>query len=71
MPMSDYKLSAEELSYKCDLGQFEFNTTADLEGKFDLSGQDRALSALEFGLNIKHKGYNIYALDFREDEELA
>ena len=71
MPMSDYKLSVEELMYKDNLDQFEFNTTADLTGEFDLSGQDRALRALDFGLNIKHKGYNIYALNFKEDEELT
>jgi lon-related putative ATP-dependent protease len=37
-----------------------FETTAGIEAFTGISGQRRAASALEFGLNIKTKGYNIY-----------
>ncbi len=57
---------AKELSYKqlksiCDPKKFEFKTTRELE-KFDgIIGQERALSALKFGLKVKSKGFNIFA----------
>jgi lon-related putative ATP-dependent protease len=68
--MSDYQLAADQLSYNCDLGEYGIATTAELEGAFRLGGQDRALAALDFGLQINQAGYNIYALNFRADDEL-
>ncbi len=39
-----------------------FKTTDELEGIFDIIGQERAARSIEFGLNVKMKGYNIYAM---------
>lgn len=36
-------------------------TTKDLEPNDDIIGQDRALRALSFGLEIREKGFNVYA----------
>ena len=56
---------AKELSYKqlkriCDPKQFKFKTTKELEGFDGVIGQERALKALEFGLKVKSKGFNIF-----------
>ena len=54
------KLQAEELKLFCEPLNFEFETTetvAPLEG---IVGQERAVRAMEFGLSIKHRGYNIF-----------
>ena len=60
--MAITKLNSEQLYRKCDPAKFEFNTTADLEERLSALGQDRAISAVELGINIKSKGYNLFCL---------
>ncbi len=55
----------EELKYtalknKFNLGSLKFETTAEIDPYFGIIGQERAVKALDFGLNVKSKGYNIY-----------
>lgn len=38
----------------------EFNTTGEFEALDEIVGQDRAVDALHFGMNMKGAGYNIY-----------
>ena len=55
-------LSPEELHRDCNPSQFNFKSTAELE-KLDLViGQDRAVKAVSFGIDIKSAGYHIFAL---------
>jgi len=54
------KLDYTELRKFCDPNQFNFNTTQDLDPHHGMIGQDLAARALEFGLAVKKKGYNIY-----------
>ncbi len=54
------KLDFHELREKCDPENFLFRSTEDIEPLSDIIGQERAVSAMEFGLKIKQKGYNIY-----------
>ena len=54
-----------ELNYKslkkvCDPNKLPFETTEELEGISTGIGQDRGIKALEFGLNVDVKGYNLY-----------
>ena len=56
------KLVRNDLYHACDLSEWTFNTTTDLEGLTEHLGQDRAMEALKFGIGIKHEGYNLYAL---------
>lgn len=54
-----------ELNYKalktyCKTDNFDFNTTAELEDNDKGIGQDRAIRALEFGLNVDVRGNNLY-----------
>ena len=58
--MSITKLSPKQLYKKCDTSKFDFNSTADLEERLSALGQDRAISAVELGINIKSKGYNLF-----------
>ncbi|MGB5456172.1 MAG: ATP-binding protein, partial [Gammaproteobacteria bacterium] len=56
------KLEPELLYRRCDAGQFEFETTAELEDLAELVGQPRAVEAVNFGVGIQQDGYNLFAL---------
>ena len=55
-------LPAEKLRWVCDLDLFDFDTTADLSELEEVLGQDRAVRAVTFGINMRSDGYHIYAL---------
>lgn len=54
------KLTPAELKQCCDPSIFKFRSTDELEPLSDIIGQERAVRAMEFGLKINHKGYNIF-----------
>lgn len=60
--MTITRLKPAELYTKCDPKKFDFTTTAELPERLSALGQDRALSAVELGINIKSKGYNLFCL---------
>jgi lon-related putative ATP-dependent protease len=60
--MSISKLSSSQLYTKCDPQKFSFASTAELEERLSALGQDRALAAVEIGINIQSKGYNLFCL---------
>ena len=60
--MAITKLTSEQLYRKCDAAKFDFTTTADLEERLSALGQDRAICAVELGINIKSRGYNLFCL---------
>ncbi len=55
-------LSASELYQYCDVQQFDFDTTDQLDDLSEIIGQSRALEAIHFGIGIKRDGYNLFAL---------
>ncbi len=55
-------LSAEEIHLPCDSARFGFGTTKEVSPLTCFVGQERALEAIDFGLNIQSLGFNIYAL---------
>jgi lon-related putative ATP-dependent protease len=55
------ELSAEQTDLAIDLRSLDFGTTAEVEPLDAIIGQNRAMSALEVGLGIHEKGYNIFA----------
>jgi len=55
-------LSPDALRTRFDPDQFDFDTTDDLPAETEVVGQDRAVEALEFGMNIESDGYNVFAL---------
>lgn len=60
--MSIQTLNAAQCRRLCDPDQFTFTTTAELEATDTIIGQPRGARAIEFGINIKSHGYNIYVL---------
>jgi hypothetical protein len=50
------------LCRRCDPSQFAFETTAELEDLTGILGQERAVEAVRFGINIQREGYNLFAL---------
>jgi lon-related putative ATP-dependent protease len=55
-------LAPDELNFVCDPAQFEFETTDDLPELQGIIGQDRAVRAIDFGVEISSYGFNIYAM---------
>lgn len=60
--MSITKLKDRQLYTVCDPQKFDFASTAELEERMSALGQDRAISAVKLGINIKSKGYNLFCL---------
>jgi lon-related putative ATP-dependent protease len=60
--VKQYRLSPEELTWRCDPAQFEFETTEKLCCLEETIGQNRALAAIEFGLGIEADGFNVFIL---------
>ncbi len=60
MQLEQYEVSADKLRWRCDPGLFPFECTKDLSPLHEFIGQDRAIRAVEFGLNMTNIGYNIY-----------
>ncbi len=55
-----YKISANETRLACDPKTFNFNRNEKIVPHGILIGQERAVRALRFGLDIRDKGFNIY-----------
>ncbi|MSO64303.1 MAG: hypothetical protein EXQ85_00620 [Alphaproteobacteria bacterium] len=60
--MTVFPLPAEALRPRCDLSALPFSTTVELERTSDVLGQDRAIAAIEFGIGIRERGYNLFVL---------
>lgn len=54
------EISYKKLKYTCNPDIFKFETTDDLERNYKGIGQERGIAALEFGLRVDTKGYNLY-----------
>jgi len=54
------ELSYKDLRVTCNPDVFKFETTEELEPITGGIGQERGIKALEFGLNVDVRGYNLY-----------
>ncbi len=54
------ELTADELKWRCDPALFAFRNTAKVPPLEEVIGQERAVRAIEFGLNMDSCGYNIF-----------
>jgi len=54
------ELSPNEVYRFCDLSPLGFKTTEELVACEEFIGQKRAVKAIQFGLGIEHRGYNLY-----------
>ena len=55
-----YELGVSDLRCICDPKVFAFKNTSEIEPLAAVIGQERAVQAIEFGLNMKSPGYNIF-----------
>jgi lon-related putative ATP-dependent protease len=51
-----------ELYHACDLSAMAFEITATLEPLNASIGQERAVEAIDFGVDMPHEGYNLYLM---------
>jgi lon-related putative ATP-dependent protease len=58
----DLRLSHKDLSSRPKASWFKFQTTARLGRQHGMIGQERAMRAVEIGLRIPTRGYNIFAV---------
>lgn len=56
------ELALSELRRVCSEDQFEFFSTQDLSELTEIVGQDRAVEAIDFGMNINAGGFNVFVL---------
>ena len=54
------ELSYKDLKIQCNPEVFAFNDTSELDSIDTGIGQERGIKALEFGVNVDIKGYNLY-----------
>ncbi len=55
-------LAHTQLRHKLDSALLDFKNTKKIKPLTEFIGQERALDALNFGININKKGYNLYAM---------
>ncbi|MFO0702236.1 MAG: Lon-like protease helical domain-containing protein, partial [Nitrospira sp.] len=60
MNIEKFKVPVSMLAPTIDPGQLGFEDTSELEPLTEIIGQERAVEALEFGLNMKSPGFNLY-----------
>jgi lon-related putative ATP-dependent protease len=58
------ELSSEKLRKECDPKMMRCETTQELEPLEGIIGQERAVRALKFGLDIRERGFNIYVAGY-------
>ena len=54
------ELSSTQVRHVFDQDTFDFTTTEGLPPLDGITGQSRAVAALEFGLGVSHRGFNVY-----------
>ncbi|MGA2320523.1 MAG: ATP-binding protein [Solirubrobacteraceae bacterium] len=57
----DLRLTPEELRRRCDPAALGFRTTAEVEPADGGAGQQRALRAIDFAVEVAQRGYNVFA----------
>jgi ATP-dependent Lon protease len=63
------ELTAEQLRFQTNLDG-KFNSTRELSGMQEFAGQERALAALELGIGVAGRGYNIFVSGLTGAEKL-
>jgi len=58
--IAKYEVPLDKLRWQCNPSIFDFECTKDLAPLREFLGQDRAIRAIDFGLSMRHAGYNIY-----------
>ena len=56
------KINPEGACLRCTPEMFAFESTDEIHEIVQIAGQDRALEAVEFGIGIEHKGFNLFVI---------
>ncbi len=56
------RVAPEKLRRVCEFAKFDFKSTAELSALNEVIGQERAVEAVAFGIDIESPGYHIFAL---------
>ncbi len=59
---AEFELQPEALYQACNLEKFDFTSTTDLENLSTTIGQDRALDAINFAVEMHHNSFNLYVM---------
>ncbi len=54
------EVPVEGLRWTCDEASFAFETTDELPSRFEIIGQRRAIDAIELGVAVRARGYNVF-----------
>ncbi len=57
-----HSITAQEAYSHCDPNEFDFETTAELDDLTRCIGQERALESVDFGIGIRHQGFNLFVM---------
>jgi predicted ATP-dependent protease len=57
---SKFEIPVDNLTWRCDLSFLPFTCTADMTPLEDFIGQERAMRAIQFGLEVDKPGFNIF-----------
>lgn len=60
--MNIRSITPEEAYHRCNADDLPFETTAEVEELTRYIGQDRALEAVEFGISMRHRGFNLFVI---------
>ncbi len=60
MSQGTHELAPDQLRRRTDPAEFPFETTAELSPLEEIIGQERAVRAISFGLDIQSPGYNVF-----------
>ncbi len=60
--MTIRSITPEEAYHLCDPQDFPFETTAEVENLTHFIGQERAMEAVDFGIGIRHQGFNLFVI---------
>ena len=55
-------ITPEEAYHHCNADELPFETTAEVEELTRCIGQERALEAVEFGISMRHQGFNLFVI---------
>ena len=55
-------ITPKEAYHHCNADELPFETTAEVEKLTRYIGQDRALEAVEFGISMHHRGFNLFVI---------
>lgn len=58
----EFRVATEELRKSCDLSGLKFETSVEIPSEPRRLGQERAIDAIRFGLQIKNDGHNVFVL---------